>query len=95
MPVYVIADVEVTEPVAFGEYLKAGPAVLAAHGGTYLARGGAVEVLEGAWAPTRLTILRFDSTAQARTWIESSDYRPLRNIRQKAAKSKIVVVEGV
>ncbi len=95
MPAYVVADVEVTDPVAFGEYLKAGPAIIAAHGGSYVARGGAVEVLEGNWAPTRMTIIKFDSVAQARAWIESPEYRPLRAIRHKAAKSKIVIVEGV
>ncbi len=95
MPAYVVADVEVTDPIAFAEYVKAGPAIVAAHGGTYVVRGGTVEVLEGGWAPTRLTIIRFDSAAQARAWIQSSDYRPLREIRHQAARSKIVIVEGV
>jgi len=95
MPAYVIADVEVTDPVAFADYVKGGPAVIAAHGGTYLARGGAIEALEGDWAPKRLTILRFDSVAQAKAWIESPEYRPLRDIRHKAARSKIVIVEGI
>jgi uncharacterized protein (DUF1330 family) len=95
MPAYVVADVEVTDPVAFGEYLKAGPAIVAAYGGQYVARGGAVGVLEGEWAPTRLTIIRFDNAAKARAWIESPEYRPLRDIRHKAAESSIVVVEGI
>lgn len=94
MPAYVVADVEVTDPIAFAEYVKAGPAIVAAYGGTYVARGGAVEMLEGGWAPTRLTIVRFDSVAQAKAWIESPEYRPLRAIRQRAARSRIVVIEG-
>ena len=95
MPAYVIADVEVTDAAAFAEYVKAGPAIVAAYGGQYVVRGGAVGMLEGDWAPKRLTIIRFDSAAQARAWIESPEYRPLRDIRHKAAKSSIVVVEGV
>ena len=95
MPAYVIADVEVTDPVAFADYVKGGPAIVAAHGGTYVVRGGAVHVAEGDWQPTRLTVIRFDSVAQARAWIESPEYRPLRDIRQKAARSKIVIVEGM
>ncbi len=95
MPAYVIANVEVTDAVAFGEYLKAAPATVAAHGGTYVARRGAVEVLEGDWAPTRLTILKFDGVGQAKAWYESPDYRPLREIRKKATKSKILIVEGL
>ena len=95
MPAYVVADVEVTDPVAFAEYVKAGPAIVAAYGGTYLARGGPIETLDGDWAPARLTIIRFESTAAAKAWIESPEYRPLRDIRHKAAKSSIVVVEGI
>jgi uncharacterized protein (DUF1330 family) len=95
MSAYVIADVEVTDPAAFAEYAKAGPAIVAAHGGTYLARGGAIETLDGDWAPTRLTIIRFESTAAAKAWIESPEYRPLREIRHKAARSRIVVIDGV
>ena len=95
MPAYVIANVEITDPVAFAEYLKGGPGTVAAYGGSYVARRGAVEVLEGDWAPTRLTVLKFDGVAQAKAWYESPEYRPLREIRQKSAKSKILIVEGL
>ncbi len=95
MPAYVIANVEITDPVAFAEYLKGGPGTLTAYGGTYVARRGAVEVLEGDWVPTRLTILKFDSVARAKAWYESPEYRPLREIRHKSAKSKILIVEGL
>lgn len=94
MSAYVIANVEINDPVAFGEYLKAGPATVAAYGGTYVARGSAVRVLEGEWAPTRLTILKFDNIARATAWYESPEYRPLREIRKKAATSRILIVEG-
>lgn len=95
MPAYVIANVEVADPAGFAPYLKAAPALIAAHGGTYIARGGAIQVLEGDWAPTRLTILKFDSVAQARAWHESPEYRPLRELRNRLSKSKLVIVEGL
>ncbi|MBI5911780.1 MAG: DUF1330 domain-containing protein [Betaproteobacteria bacterium] len=50
---HVIANAEVADPVAFGEYLKAAPASVAAPGGALVTRGDAVEALEGDWAPTR------------------------------------------
>jgi uncharacterized protein (DUF1330 family) len=95
MPAYVIADVEVTDPVGFEEYRKAVSPLIAAHGGAYVARGGAVEALEGDWEPTRLTILKFDSVAQAKAWYESPEYRPLQDLRKKTTKSKLLVVEGL
>ena len=95
MPAYVIANVEITDPVTFAQYLKEGPATVAAYGGSYVARRGAVEVLEGDWALTRMTILRFDGVAQVKAWYDSPEYRPLREIRHKAAKSRILIVEGL
>jgi uncharacterized protein (DUF1330 family) len=95
MPAYVIADVEVTDPVGFEEYRSAVSPLIAAYGGSYVARGGAVDALEGDWAPKRLTILKFDSVAQAKAWYESPEYRPLRDLRKKTTKSKLLLVEGL
>jgi uncharacterized protein (DUF1330 family) len=58
MPAYLIADIEVPDPVGYDEYKKRVPAVIAAHGGRYLARGGASEVLQGSWRPKRSAIIR-------------------------------------
>lgn len=95
MPAYVIANIEVTDPAAMADYLKGAPATVTAHGGTYIARGGAIHVAEGDWAPTRLSIIRFESMAAARAWIDSQEYAPLRAIRQNAARSRFVIVDGL
>jgi uncharacterized protein (DUF1330 family) len=94
MAAYVIGDVEIHDPAGYEEYRKGVPATIAAYGGRYLARGGATEVAEGEWTPKRLVILEFDSLARAKAWLESPEYRPLRQIRQRCAKSKVLVVEG-
>ena len=91
---YVIADVEVLDPAGYEEYRRGVPASIAAYGGRYLVRGGATEVAEGEWIPKRVVILEFESAARAKAWLESPEYRPLRQIRQRCAKSKVVVVEG-
>jgi len=91
---YVIADVEVLDPAGYEEYRRGVPATIAAYGGRYLVRGGATEVAEGEWIPKRVVILEFESAARAKAWLESPEYRPLRQIRQRCAKSKVVVVEG-
>jgi uncharacterized protein (DUF1330 family) len=95
MAAYVVADVEVTDSAGFHEYKTAVLPVVNAYGGEFLARGGSIEPLEGGWAPTRLTILKFDSVAQAKEWYESQEYRPLRELRQKTTKTKILIVEGL
>lgn len=95
MPAYLIANVEITDPAGYGEYKKGVPATIAAHGGRYLTRAGATEVLEGAWVPSRVVILEFPDMARLRAWFDSPEYRPLRAIRERAAKSSLVAVEGI
>lgn len=94
MPAYVIANVEVTDVAAYEEYKKGVPATIAAYGGRYLTRGGAAETLEGEWMPKRVVILEFPNLAQLKAWHDSPEYRPLRAIRERAAKSVLVAVEG-
>ena len=59
MTVYMIADVEVTDEEAYREYIKKAPDIIAAFGGRYLVRGGAVETIEGTGNPKRLVIEAF------------------------------------
>src|SRR5271170_7976890 len=51
MAAYLIAHIEITEPAGYEEYRKRVPPIVTAHGGRFLARGGAIEVLEGTWSP--------------------------------------------
>ncbi len=94
MPAYVVAEVEVTEPAVYEEYRKLVPATIAKYGGRFLVRGGAVETKEGGWQPKRLVVLEFDSMEQARKWYHSPEYAPALALRAKAARSKVLLVEG-
>jgi len=51
-------------------------------------------VLEGSWQPKRLVVLEFPSVEKAKAWWASSDYAEPKDIRQKSAKTVMVVVEG-
>ena len=51
MPAYILVDCEVTDPVRYEQYRQLTPAAIARHGGRFLVRGGATEVLEGDWQP--------------------------------------------
>ena len=94
MAAYLIADVEVTDPDTYEIYKKDLPATLAEFGGRYVVRGGAVEVLEGEWTPQRLVIIEFPDMARLKAWYESPAYRPLIAIRQRAARARLLAVEG-
>ena len=95
MPGYVIAEVEITDPAAYEEYRKLVPATVETYGGKYRVRGGAIDTREGGWAPSRFVVIEFSSVDQARRWYDSPAYRPARDIRQRAAKSKVIIAEGL
>ena len=95
MPAFFVADVEVLDPVAFQEYAKGAPATVAQYGGKYIARGGAIEPLEGGWAPKRLTIIQFDSVERCKEWFNSPEYRPFRDLRGRVTEARLLVTEGL
>jgi uncharacterized protein (DUF1330 family) len=95
MAAYLIADLEITDTPAFEEYRKRVPAVIAAHGGRYLARGGATAVLEGNVTLHRTVIVEFESMAALRAFYDSPEYRPLRELREESTRSTLIAIEGV
>ena len=95
MAAYLIGDVEVLDAAGYEVYRQKVPATVAAYGGRYLVRGGAIERLEGAWAPSRFVVLEFPSMTQFKAWWNSPEYVPLRALRERSTRSNIVVTEGV
>ena len=95
MAAYLYADIDVTDPVAYEEYRRQAPAVIAAHGGRYLVRGGACEVLEGPGSPHRQVILEFGDMTQLKAFYHSSDYQRLVALRQRAATGSLYALEGL
>ncbi len=95
MAAYVVVDVERTDLERAARYSEmSGPSV-ERHGGRFLARGGALDVLEGDWEPERLVVIEFASTDAARAWFDSDDYREARAVREGAGNWRMVVVNGV
>lgn len=94
MPAYVINDMEVLDAALLEDYKNLSVPTVLQYGGRFLARGGKVEVWEGDWQPRRLVILEFADIAQAHAWMNSPEYAPAKRLRQQAARSHMVVVEG-
>jgi uncharacterized protein (DUF1330 family) len=95
MSALMIIDIEVTDPDRYPRYVQLASASIAAHGGRYLVRGGANEVLDGEWVPRRLVVLQFDSVDQAKAWRASDEYAEAKQVRDSCARINMVVVEGV
>jgi uncharacterized protein (DUF1330 family) len=95
MSAYILAMVEITDPESFEDYRQRVPAVIAAYGGRYLVRGGAIRELEGQKPASRLVILEFADMARLEAFYNSADYQALVAIRQRAATSALLAIEGV
>jgi uncharacterized protein (DUF1330 family) len=95
MPAYVLANIEVTDSAGFAEYRKLAPGSIAAFGGRFIVRGGAMQVLEGTWNPKRLVILEFPDLATIHAWYQSPEYQELVELRKRTASSDFVVVDGI
>jgi uncharacterized protein (DUF1330 family) len=92
---YVIVEVETTDQELMQRYRTMMPPTLSAFSGRFLVRGGACGTLEGGWAPERIVVLEFPSGEQARGWWASEGYRELKAMRQRAGRTRMIVVEGV
>jgi uncharacterized protein (DUF1330 family) len=94
MAAYVVGEIEVTDAQAYEEYRKQVLAVVTKYGGRFIVRGGKVEALEGGWSPKRFVALEFPSMEQARKWYASPEYAPLIELRKRASRGKLILVEG-
>ena len=93
---YIIVESQVSDPERFKAYMAAAPAVVAAAGGEYLARGGRLAVLEGDWQPTRITLLRFPSFEAAQDFYDAESYRAARLLRLGTTdRFNMIVTEGL
>jgi uncharacterized protein (DUF1330 family) len=95
MPAYIISDVAIRDTTAIETYRTRAAASIARHGGRYIARAGAVEVLEGDWTPRAIVIAEFPDMDSARAWYRSADYATALEIRDQALSRNLILVEGV
>ena len=95
MAAYLLANIEVADAETYEEYRRLVPAVIAAHGGRYLARGGATELLEGTLKPNRMVLLEFPDMAKLKGFYESPEYQRLIGVRQRASNGSLIAIQGL
>lgn len=94
MPAYVIAHIDVKDPVKYEDYKAMSPISIQKFGGRFIVRGAQAEVLEGTWQPKRLVLLEFPSVEAAKQWWASEEYAPAKALRQATSTGDMVVLEG-
>lgn len=95
MPAYFIVRAVVHDPVAYQEYARRSPGVIASFGGRHIARGGQVMTFEGAEETRRVVIAEFANFATAEACYRSSDYQAIIAYRKYCATFEFILVDGV
>ncbi len=94
MATYAIVQVDVNDADEYAKYAElAGPAV-AKYNGTFLARGGKVEVKEGT-SRARCVIIRFDDMETAQTFYHSPEYQEALSYALPVSERDYKFVEGI
>ena len=76
----------------FKPYAEAVPAVVKSFGGRFLARGGRVTPMAGAFVPERVVLIEFASADDALGFYISDRYAPLLKIRLATTEARLVVL---
>lgn len=96
MPAYVVGRLTIHDRSWMAEYGQKSGALVARHGGRYLARGGAMERLEGDGAPpSGVVVVEFPTLAAAKAWYNDPEYAPLIKMRQGGAALELIAIEGL
>src|SRR5690242_17509570 len=94
---YIVTEVDVTgDTAAFQrDYAAHAQATVEPFGGRYLVRGGRNIGTEGEPPKGRIVISVFDSFEKAQAWRYSPAYMKIVTVREREAKSRQYIVEGV
>jgi uncharacterized protein (DUF1330 family) len=90
-PAYTVAEVEVTDPETYRQYIVVG---VPPTDGRFIARGGRIYVVNGA-PPKRVAIIQWESFERAKAFYESDEYKRVIPIRDKSSTFRAYVIEGV
>lgn len=94
MTAYLIVKTEIRDAEKIQGYLAGAPPLIAKHGGRYLVRGGAQEVLEGDPDQRRTVVLEFPTMAAARALFDDPEYQEVRKIRLGIADYDVLLIDG-
>jgi len=94
MPVYLIANVTVTDDAWVPGYAAKVHEIAAKHGGRYLSRSGNIETIEGTPPGcTLIALIEFPSREAVRAFAEDPEYAPFVEGRRKGSVSDFHVID--
>ena len=92
-PAFVIAEVEITDPAAFQDYVAKAVPTLGAYNARLVSRSKA-HSKEGTAPVGEIVIVAFNSLDDAERWYGSPSYRACIPLRQRSANTRLFIIEG-
>jgi len=92
---YVVAQIKVTNPDVYKDYIALVLPTIETYGEQFLARGGQSVSYESEPIGDRNVIIRFPSFDAAHSWYHSDEYSAAKKLRQSASISIQNIIEGV
>jgi len=92
-PAYVIAEVEITDPAGFQDYVAKAIPTLAGYNARLMTRGKP-RSKEGTAPVGDIVVVAFDSLEEAERWYHSAAYGEAIPLRQRSANTRLFIVEG-
>jgi uncharacterized protein (DUF1330 family) len=93
-PAYFFAEIDVADPDIYKTYVERNTAVVNTYGGRFLVRGGKTTAMDGE-PPKRIVIIAWENEDKAKAWYTSAAYKDIIPVRDKAARFRGFIAEGV
>ena len=94
MPIYLIADVKVTDNNWVPGYAPSVHGLVHKHGGKYLSRSGNVKTLEGEPLDTTMMVLiEFPSADAVMAFANDTEYAPFAAARRRGSNSRLHLID--
>jgi uncharacterized protein (DUF1330 family) len=94
-PVYSVAEIDIADQAAYSTYVPKAQAAIKAAGGKIIAAGGTITAVEGVPPKSRVVLQQWDSLEKYQAYRNSAAFKELIPMREKVAKWRTFVVEGV
>jgi uncharacterized protein (DUF1330 family) len=95
-PIYVINELDVTDPAAFQTYAEAQAKLIQKHDGHYIIRRGkTVATISGTPPTGAVTVYVFDNQDKMQAWRDDPAQKDVLGTRDKAGKFRSFAVEGL
>ncbi len=94
-PAYLLAEVQVTDPNTWKQYIAALPGTLAPYKTRTLARANPVALDNSAPPAGSLVIIAFNNMEDVKAFWNSPAYQAIIPLREKSAKTRVYAVEGM